>query len=106
MVTVRINTGEVYPAYTIASDEQSGDATVEVDEETAARWRELQVQHDQMRHQIFQLLDPPCPECGHPTSRHQEWSEGWDRWGCLGWGGPCKMRCQHGMPANRQKEND
>ncbi len=103
MVALRIYTGEVYPAHTITTEEDPDAAVVEVDEETAARWRALQTEHDEMRRQIRRLLDPPCTKCGHPTSRHQTKSSG--EWGCLGWGGPCHARCEHHPREDNNKED-
>lgn len=101
---VWIVTDEEYPSYTVCEVTERQGTEVEVDQETLERWTRIEREHQEMKREIKDLLDPPCPECGHHQSRHQEWSKGWDYWGCLvavNGAGTKKCRCQHGKPEGR-----
>lgn len=97
---VRIWGDEWYPVY--FCHEQDEDDTYhpefEVDEETLTRWREAAAAFGEAQAQMRELVDPSCPECEHPRSRHQKWSEA-RGWGCL----TCH-RCQHGLTPAIQAE--
>lgn len=105
-VHIAIRGVEWYPVWVI----EDGQGTLEVDEETLARWRAAQSAFRQAQREMHDLVSPPCPECGHRTVRHQEHSEGWDNWGCLDWytdeeGLRLKRcRCRYGCPPERLAE--
>ena len=92
---VRIESTEWYPVYSVTEAEHQG-VSREVDEETLARWAAAEAAFWKAQKEMQDVVDPPCPECGCRTSRHQEWSAQWDRWACL----TCK-KCQYGAPAER-----
>lgn len=99
MTQVRIHAEEWYPVWNLkdlAEGEEVSGLIYEVDEETAARWREAFDTFAQVQREMTPLVRPPCPECGHPLIRHQEWSSQWDYWGCL------ECRCQFGAPEERR----
>lgn len=114
MPQIGIETYEQYPAYTVVShpnltEDQSGLRLFEVAPETLNRWDRIAREHAQMHDEIDRLVNPRCPECDHPQTRHQQWSAGWGRWGCLhkittDTGTPEEQTrtcgCQHGKPAN------
>lgn len=119
MPQVRIETVEVYPAFAVlphntdGSDDSDGVTVArpvyEVDQATLDRWARTEAAYATMREEIDRLVRPHCPTCDHPRSRHQEWSAGWDRWGCLekvpapgrGAGVVRTCGCGHGAPAGR-----
>lgn len=111
-VTMKVGFGvdEEYPSYSVIPEPQDGDhldtRVFDVPRHVLARWQRIEREHQAMRQEIKNLLDPPCPECDHPQARHQEWSKGWDTWGCLAntHGDPVRRhtcRCQHGKPEGR-----
>lgn len=47
---------EMYPAYHLADDEYSGGGTVDVDDETLARWRRVEAEWETMQQEMQALL--------------------------------------------------
>lgn len=54
MATIKFWRDEVYPAYGLSSPTEYGH-TIEVDEETLARWQRIEQEHDQMQTEIHEL---------------------------------------------------
>ena len=105
MVQIKVEATELYPWFSPELADPGSDArTYDVDEATLQRWYRVTHEAAEVQREIRDLVDPPCPECGHRRSRHQQWSAGWDYWGCLDHitndhGERVKgCRCQHGKP--------
>lgn len=107
---IRIEGTEIYPWYVAEpAEEDTEGCTYEVDEATFQRWQAILNGAAAVQRAMRDLVDPPCTECGHRQSRHQEWSQGWDYWGCLDrvtverpQGTDSRAcRCQHGKPEGR-----
>lgn len=99
-----LDVDETYPTYHLSVERiNPGQVEVDVPADLVERYNAAQEAFLAAREEVRNVLDPRCPECTHRQSRHQQWSKGWDTWGCLDRANPGTIfekscRCQHGMP--------
>lgn len=109
---VLIEASELYPYWSIEEREPQGeyDRAYEIDEDLLVRYTATQAAFFQVQRELRNIVDPPCPECGHPKSGHKEWTYG--EWGCLFVDYTLDMdlrrtcRCQYGIPADYTPPNE
>ena len=105
MPTVHWTSDEEYPAYIVSEEPSSGLSEAEITEEgleVVRAYLAAQQAYQEAKAALVKVIIEHCPECGHKQFRHQEFSSGWDYWGCLDQvHGRHTCRCQHGKPEGR-----
>lgn len=87
MPEIEIRGSEWYPVWTPVRIEHSdGDLNrhrYEVSEEQLLRWEFAEAAFNKAQREMRDIVDPPCPDCGHQTSRHQAPITPYGYAGCL-----------------------
>lgn len=67
---VNIEGQERYPVYRVSPIEDET-RVYKVDDDLVIRAERAEAEFAECQKRLRQIVDPPCPECRHPGSRHQ-----------------------------------